>query len=231
VLAPCSASAPRVADLSGQSHQALIHGHTVLFTNAGQLLGDLADINAAKVARSQRLGHVQSKSQTALKRPIWASWRRRSRLRRARSCSSDAEAEAGDRYSEKKANSLMLRYHRRSDRKYHPRGQNRPPRKVASQNKARKCACRPQSQNGAHDDPLSTAREDRQLSKLTIAHADSEAGLIEGGPKSDGSLFRKIYLKGGLHGESVNTLAIAQSSARDPPTRSKTGVRRRGAPA
>ena len=35
-------------------------------------------------ARSQRLGQFQSKSQSGLKRPIWAVFSRRSRLRQAR---------------------------------------------------------------------------------------------------------------------------------------------------
>ena len=41
-------------------------------------------------ARSQRLGQFQSKSHSGLKRPIWAACSRRSRLRRARSCSSQS---------------------------------------------------------------------------------------------------------------------------------------------
>src|ERR1019366_1397772 len=45
-------------------------------------------ISASTTARSQRLGHDQSKSQSGLKRPICAERSRRSRLRRARSCSS-----------------------------------------------------------------------------------------------------------------------------------------------
>src|SRR5665213_2400117 len=45
-------------------------------------------INASTTARSQRLGHDQSKSQSGLKRPICAERSRRSRPRRARSCSS-----------------------------------------------------------------------------------------------------------------------------------------------
>src|SRR5882724_5043714 len=49
-----------------------------------------SDIRASKAARSQRLGQVQSKSQMGLKRPIRASRKRRSRLRRARSCSSQS---------------------------------------------------------------------------------------------------------------------------------------------
>src|SRR5271168_4448136 len=38
------------------AHQALIHGHTVLFTNAGQLLGDLAALDSDSALRS-RLRH------------------------------------------------------------------------------------------------------------------------------------------------------------------------------
>src|SRR6266853_1629793 len=49
-----------------------------------------SDIRASKAARSQRLGQFQSKSQIGLKRPIHAARRRRSRLRRARSCSSQS---------------------------------------------------------------------------------------------------------------------------------------------
>src|SRR5215472_4304300 len=45
-------------------------------------------ISVSMATRSQRLGQAQSKSQSALKRPIWAVRNRRSRLRRARSCSS-----------------------------------------------------------------------------------------------------------------------------------------------
>src|SRR6516164_2362734 len=48
------------------------------------------DISASMAARSQRLGHFQSKSQRGLKRPIWASLKRRSKPRRARSCSSQS---------------------------------------------------------------------------------------------------------------------------------------------
>src|SRR5260221_949536 len=47
-----------------------------------------SDIRASMAAWSQRFGHFQSKSHRGLKRPICASLRRRSRLRRARSCSS-----------------------------------------------------------------------------------------------------------------------------------------------
>src|SRR5579864_4990135 len=49
-------------------------------------------IRASKAERSQRLGQLQSKSQIGLKRPIWAERRRRSRLRRARSCSSQSSS-------------------------------------------------------------------------------------------------------------------------------------------
>jgi DNA replication protein DnaC len=38
------------------AHQALIHGHTVLFTNAGQLLGDLAALDSDSALR-RRLRH------------------------------------------------------------------------------------------------------------------------------------------------------------------------------
>ena len=38
------------------AHQALIHGHTVLFTTAGQLLGDLAALDSDSVLR-RRLRH------------------------------------------------------------------------------------------------------------------------------------------------------------------------------
>jgi DNA replication protein DnaC len=38
------------------AHQALIHGHTVLFTNAGQLLGDLAALDSDPALR-RRLRH------------------------------------------------------------------------------------------------------------------------------------------------------------------------------
>src|SRR4029077_19394266 len=51
-----------------------------------------SDIRASKAGRSQRLGQFQSKSQIGLKRPIWAERRRRSRLRRARSCSSQSSS-------------------------------------------------------------------------------------------------------------------------------------------
>src|SRR6202162_5130670 len=47
-------------------------------------------ISASKAERSQRLGQVQSKSQSGLKRPVWAPRRRRSGLRRVRSCSSQS---------------------------------------------------------------------------------------------------------------------------------------------
>src|SRR5215471_21066908 len=49
-----------------------------------------SEIRASKAERSQRLGQFQSNSQIGLKRPIRASRRRRSRLRRARSCSSQS---------------------------------------------------------------------------------------------------------------------------------------------
>src|SRR6266853_1265208 len=51
-------------------------------------LRNSSDIRASMAAWSQRFGHFQSKSHRGLKRPICASLRRRSRLRRARSCSS-----------------------------------------------------------------------------------------------------------------------------------------------
>jgi DNA replication protein DnaC len=38
------------------AYQALIHGHTVLFTSAGQLLGDLAALDSDSALRS-RLRH------------------------------------------------------------------------------------------------------------------------------------------------------------------------------
>ena len=38
------------------AHQALIHGHTVLFTTAGQLLGDLAALDSDSALR-RRLRH------------------------------------------------------------------------------------------------------------------------------------------------------------------------------
>ncbi len=44
--------------------------------------------------RSQRFGQLQSKSQSGLKRPIRAALTRRSRLRRARSCSSQSSSGA-----------------------------------------------------------------------------------------------------------------------------------------
>ena len=47
-------------------------------------------ISASMAARSQRVGHDQSKSASGLKRPILASLSRRSRLRRARSVSSQS---------------------------------------------------------------------------------------------------------------------------------------------
>src|SRR5215468_2693635 len=50
------------------------------------------DINASMAARSQRFGQLQSKSQIGLKRPIWAALRRRSKLRRDRSCSSQSRS-------------------------------------------------------------------------------------------------------------------------------------------
>src|SRR6516225_209023 len=49
-----------------------------------------SDISASTAARSQRLGQFQSKSQIGLKRPMRAWRKRRSRLRRARSCSSQS---------------------------------------------------------------------------------------------------------------------------------------------
>src|SRR4051794_4484873 len=51
-------------------------------------------ISASMAARSQRLGQAQSKSQSGLKRPICASFSRRSRLRRRRSCSSQSRSGA-----------------------------------------------------------------------------------------------------------------------------------------
>src|ERR1700692_3212990 len=45
-------------------------------------------ISASTAARSQRLGQDQLKSQSGLNRPMWAERARRSRPRRARSCSS-----------------------------------------------------------------------------------------------------------------------------------------------
>src|ERR1700693_1699273 len=53
-------------------------------------LRNSSDISPSMAARSQCVGHVQSKSHSGLKRPIWASLRRRSRLRRARSRSSQS---------------------------------------------------------------------------------------------------------------------------------------------
>ena len=41
------------------AHQALIHGHTVLFTSAGQLLGDLAALDSDSALR-RRLRHYAS---------------------------------------------------------------------------------------------------------------------------------------------------------------------------
>jgi DNA replication protein DnaC len=38
------------------AHQALIHGHTVLFTSAGQMLGDLAALDSDSALR-RRLRH------------------------------------------------------------------------------------------------------------------------------------------------------------------------------
>src|SRR5215472_13429005 len=52
-----------------------------------------SDISASMAARSQRLGHFQSKSQSGLKRPIRASRKRRSKLRRARSSSSQSTSD------------------------------------------------------------------------------------------------------------------------------------------
>jgi DNA replication protein DnaC len=43
------------------AHQALIHGHTVLFTNAGQLLGDLAALDSDSALR-RRLRHYAAPS-------------------------------------------------------------------------------------------------------------------------------------------------------------------------
>src|SRR6202163_2270724 len=51
-------------------------------------LRNSSDIRASMAGLSHCFGHVQSKSHRGLKRPICASLRRRSRLRRARSCSS-----------------------------------------------------------------------------------------------------------------------------------------------
>src|SRR3990172_527967 len=53
-----------------------------------------SEINSSTAARSHRLGHAQSKSHMGLKRPMWASRRRRSRLRRARSSSSHCNIES-----------------------------------------------------------------------------------------------------------------------------------------
>src|SRR3954471_5385011 len=51
-------------------------------------------ISASMAERSQRLGQFQSKSQSGLNRPICASFSRRSRLRRRRSCSSKSSSGA-----------------------------------------------------------------------------------------------------------------------------------------
>src|SRR6516164_1994080 len=51
-------------------------------------LRNSSDIRASMAGLSHFFGHDQSKSHNGLKRPICASLRRRSRLRRARSCSS-----------------------------------------------------------------------------------------------------------------------------------------------
>src|SRR6202051_2781827 len=51
-------------------------------------LRNSSDIRASMAGLSHFFGHDQSKSHSGLKRPICASLRRRSRLRRARSCSS-----------------------------------------------------------------------------------------------------------------------------------------------
>src|ERR1700726_2719089 len=51
-------------------------------------LRNSSDIRASMAGLSHFFGHAQSKSHSGLKRPICASLRRRSRLRRARSCSS-----------------------------------------------------------------------------------------------------------------------------------------------
>ena len=52
------------------------------------------DISASTAARSMRAGQPQSKSHSGLKRPMCASCRRRSRLRRARSASSQSSRPA-----------------------------------------------------------------------------------------------------------------------------------------
>src|ERR1700722_2094127 len=51
-------------------------------------------ISASTAARSQRLAQFQSKSQSGLKRPIWAVFSRRSRLRQARCVSSHSSSGA-----------------------------------------------------------------------------------------------------------------------------------------
>src|SRR5579864_4259750 len=51
-------------------------------------LRNSSDIRASMAGLSHFFGHAQSKSHSGLKRPICASLRRRSKLRRARSCSS-----------------------------------------------------------------------------------------------------------------------------------------------
>jgi ATPase subunit of ABC transporter with duplicated ATPase domains len=55
-------------------HQALVHGHTVLFTSAGQLLGDLAALDSDSALR-RRLRHYA--------RPISRRRQTTRRLRRA----------------------------------------------------------------------------------------------------------------------------------------------------
>jgi hypothetical protein len=53
LVGPTASANPRWRELA---HQALIHGHTVLFTSAGQLLGDLAALDSDSALR-RRLRH------------------------------------------------------------------------------------------------------------------------------------------------------------------------------